>query len=81
MTANEVFTSLFWLVVIGYLTYLGWFVVDTVRRARGRRAHVWRARTDRRPVMASRRTARTTPSPAHPTMRMRVPATQRDANG
>jgi hypothetical protein len=73
MTANEIFTSLFWLVVIGYLTYLGWFTVEAVRRAHRRRGHVWRARTGRRPTAAPRRTARTTPSPAHPTMRVARP--------
>ena len=30
MTAHEVLTALLWLVLLGYLVYLGWFVVTTV---------------------------------------------------
>ena len=30
MTAHEALTALLWLVLLGYLVYLGWFVVTTV---------------------------------------------------
>jgi hypothetical protein len=33
MTLNEILTSLFWLVVIGYFTYLVWFARSSVRSA------------------------------------------------
>jgi hypothetical protein len=33
MTLNEILTSLFWLVVIGYFTYLVWFARASVRSA------------------------------------------------
>ena len=30
MTAHEVFSSLLWIVLLGYVAYLGWFIVTTV---------------------------------------------------
>ncbi|MGI9666282.1 MAG: hypothetical protein ACR2N2_04155 [Acidimicrobiia bacterium] len=30
MTAHEVFTALLWLVLLGYLIFLGWFVMSSV---------------------------------------------------
>jgi hypothetical protein len=30
MNANELFTALFWLVAIGYLAYLAWFVYTSI---------------------------------------------------
>ena len=34
MTTNEVLTSLFWLVLLGYGAYLGWFVYRSIHRSR-----------------------------------------------
>ena len=34
MTTHEVLTSLFWLVLIGYVAYLGWFVYHSINRSR-----------------------------------------------
>ena len=30
MTAHEVFSSLLWIVLLGYIVYLGWFMVTTI---------------------------------------------------
>lgn len=39
MTAHEVFTALLWIVLMGYLIFLGWFVMSTIGG--------WRTRTPR----------------------------------
>jgi hypothetical protein len=51
MTLNEVLTSLFWLVVLGYFTYLVWFA-----RASVRSAYHDRHQSERRPETRPRRT-------------------------
>lgn len=39
MTAHEVFVSLFWLIVVAYGLYLGWFAHSALRSARRTRAN------------------------------------------
>jgi hypothetical protein len=38
MTANEVFTALFWIVAVSYVAYIGWFITGIVRARLARQA-------------------------------------------